>query len=122
MVLNYMIVRKSLWTSQGELQKSESEQIHQGWMCASVNSLKPGDIMYVRVNWVITGSHNGLAPVRRQAIIWSDAELLSIIPEGIYLNGIQFETQRSLQLRKYIWIYHLQHVDHFSWPQYVYVT
>ena len=31
-------------------------------------------------NWVSIGSDNGLAPVRRQAITWANAELLSIGP------------------------------------------
>ena len=32
--------------------------------------------------WVITGSGNGLSPVRRQAITWTNADLLSIEPLG----------------------------------------
>ena len=33
--------------------------------------------MYASVNWVIIGSGNGLSPVRRQAITWTNDALLS---------------------------------------------
>ena len=29
--------------------------------------------IYASLNWVIIGSDNGLSPVRRQAIIWTNA-------------------------------------------------
>ena len=35
---------------------------------------------YMSMNYVNIGSDNGLAPVRRQAIIWTNAGLLSIEP------------------------------------------
>ena len=35
--------------------------------------------MYASVNQVSIGSDNGLAPIRRQDIIWTSAGLLSII-------------------------------------------
>ena len=41
------------------------------------NSSPPG-AAYVSVNWVSIGSDNGLSPVRRQAIIWTYTEFLSI--------------------------------------------
>ena len=31
--------------------------------------------IYAPVNWVSTGSDNGLAPNRRQAIIWTSGQL-----------------------------------------------
>ena len=46
------------------------------------NSLRPGD-KYSSVNWVITGPGNGLGPVRSQANICTNADLLSIWPWGI---------------------------------------
>ena len=33
--------------------------------------------MQVSVNWIIIGSGNGLSPVRRHAITWTNADLLS---------------------------------------------
>ena len=38
--------------------------------------------MYVSVNCIIIGSGNGLAPVRYQAITWTNDDLLSIGPLG----------------------------------------
>ena len=35
---------------------------------------------YVSANWVCIASGNGLTPVRRQAITWTNAGLLSIEP------------------------------------------
>ena len=37
------------------------------------------------------GSDNGLSPLRRQAIIWTNADLLSIGPLGIYFSEIWIE-------------------------------
>ena len=45
------------------------------------------------VNWVSIGSDNGLSPGRRQAIIWTNADILSIRPQGTYFNEILFEIQ-----------------------------
>ena len=44
-----------------------------------VNSLRPSDAN-ASLNWVIIGSDNGLSPVRRQAIIWTNARKLLIGP------------------------------------------
>ena len=41
----------------------------------------------------IFGSDNGLSPVRRQAIIWTNAVLLSIGPLGTKFSQIVFEIQ-----------------------------
>ena len=49
--------------------------------------------MYASVNWVSIGSDNGLAPVRRQAITWTNADLLSIGPLGTYLSEIWIKIQ-----------------------------
>ena len=43
------------------------------------------------MNWVSIGSDNGLSPGRRQAIIWTNADILSIRPQGTYFNEISFE-------------------------------
>ena len=34
--------------------------------------------MYASVNWATIGSDNGLSPDRRQAIIWTNADILLI--------------------------------------------
>ena len=39
------------------------------------------------------GSDNGLLPKRRQAIIRTSADILSIRPQGTYFNEILFEIQ-----------------------------
>ena len=39
----------------------------------------------------IIGSHNGLAPGQRQAIIWTNAEILIIGPLGTNLSEISIE-------------------------------
>ena len=38
------------------------------------------------VNWAIIGPGNGLSPVRRQTITWTNAGLLSIRLKGTYFN------------------------------------
>ena len=49
--------------------------------------------MYSSVNRVNTGSDNGLAPIRRQAIIWTNAGLLSIGPSGTNISEILIKIQ-----------------------------
>ena len=44
--------------------------------------------MYVSVNWVSIGSDNGLFPVPRQAIAWTNADLLSVGPLGTNFSEI----------------------------------
>ena len=47
--------------------------------------------MYVSVNWVSIGSDNDLSPIRRQAIILTNAGLLSIGPLGTNFTEIRLE-------------------------------
>ena len=49
--------------------------------------------MYVSVNRVSIGSANGLLPIRRQAIIWTNAGLLSIGPLGTNFSEILIKIQ-----------------------------
>ena len=56
--------------------------------------VEAGWCIYTTVILVIIGSDNGLSPIRRQAIICSNAGLLSIRPWGTYSNEILFEIQR----------------------------
>ena len=43
------------------------------------------------VNWVSTGSDNGLSPIRRQAIFLTNAGLLSIGPLGTNLSEYRLQ-------------------------------
>ena len=52
-----------------------------------LNSLRPSDA-YMRHNITIIGSDNGLSPGRRQAIIWTNAVILSIGPLGTNFSEI----------------------------------
>ena len=58
------------------------------------------------VNWVSIGSDNGLSPIRRQAITWTNADLLSNGPSGTNVNEIWIEILTfSFHSRKCIWTY-----------------
>ena len=50
--------------------------------------------IYLSVNWVSIGSDNGLSPVRRQAITWTNAHLLSIGPLGTKFGQIRIKTHK----------------------------
>ena len=50
-----------------------------------VNSLDSSDIKMPHKNTII-GSDNGLLPVPRQAIIWTNAAILSVRPQRIYFS------------------------------------
>ena len=55
--------------------------------------MRPGDA-YVRFSSrFIFGSDNGLSPIRRQSITWSNADLLSNGPAGTNQRGILIEIQ-----------------------------
>ena len=47
--------------------------------------------MYASVNWAIIGSDNGVSPVRRQALIWTNARTLLIGPLGTDFTEILIE-------------------------------
>ena len=56
--------------------------------------------IYASVNWVSTGSGNGLLPIRRQAITWTNADLFSIRYLGTKFSEIRFKIQNiSLHLK-----------------------
>ena len=44
--------------------------------------------IYASLNWVIIGSDNGSSPVRRQAIIWTNARILLIHTLGTNFSEI----------------------------------
>ena len=47
--------------------------------------------IYASVNWVRIGASNGLSPVRRQAINWTNADLFSIGPMGTNFHDVLIE-------------------------------
>ena len=49
--------------------------------------------IYASVNWVSIGSDNGLSPSRRQAITWTNADLLSIGPLGTNFSEIRIKIE-----------------------------
>ena len=49
--------------------------------------------IYASLNWVILGSDNGLSPVRRQAIIWTNSGILLIWHLGTNFNEMLIEIQ-----------------------------
>ena len=77
--------------------------IAQTWLVTKYfNSLTEWRI-YALLNWVIIGSDNGLSPVRRQAIIWTNAGILLIGPLGTnfseILIGIQTFSLKKLHMK-----------------------
>ena len=56
-----------------------------------VNSLSPSDAYISVGNLTVIGSNNGLSPDRRQAIIWTNAAILSIRPLGRNFSEIVIE-------------------------------
>ena len=75
------------------------------------NSLRPTDA-YMRQEISMIGSDKGLAPGRRQALIWTDDGILLIRPLGTYFSEISIEIRIS-SLKKYIGKYRLRNVGRF---------
>ena len=69
--------------------------------------------MYASLNWVSTGSGNGLSPVRRQAITWTSADLLSIRPLGTNFSEIQIEIQNLSFMKTHLNLSSAQNGGHF---------
>ena len=65
------------------------------------------------LDWINTGSGNGLSPVRHQAITWTNAVLLSIRPTGTNFSEIwiKYETFHS---RKCSWKCRQRNCGHLS--------
>ena len=68
--------------------------------------------MYASVNRVSISSDNGLSPIRRQAIIWTSAGLLSIGPLGPNFSEILIIIQ-NFSFSKCTWKYRLWKGGHF---------
>ena len=80
------------WTSKSQNARKPQWWRHP-WMPAEALSthLPLVPHIYASVNWVNIVSDNGLSPGRRQAIIWNNADILSIRPPGTHFNEILFE-------------------------------
>ena len=63
-------------------------------------------------NSIIIGSDNGLSPGRRQAIIWTNAGILSIGPLGTNFNEISIDIH-TFHSRKCIWKCRQENGGHF---------
>ena len=83
---------------------------HPGWKGALTHW---GRVPHICVSKLtIIGSDNGLSPGRRQAIIWTNAEILWIGPLGTSLNEILIEIH-IFHSRKCVWKYRLRNGGHF---------
>ena len=58
--------------------------------------------IYASLNWVTIGSDNGLSPLRRQAIIWTNVVILLIRPLGTNFSEILIGIQ-IFSCKNYIW-------------------
>ena len=97
-----------------------------------VNPTPPWCRIYVSVNWASIGSGYGLPPVRRQAITWTNADLLSIGPLGTNCSEVWIKVQNLLFIKMYVkmssaeWLSCcsggdeltdvLKFIFHLSWP------
>ena len=65
--------------------------------------------LYASMNWVSIGSCNGLSPVRRQTITWTNADVLSSVPWpfGTNLSEIRIKIHNfsftKMHLKNVIW-------------------
>ena len=69
--------------------------------------------IYASVNRISIGSDHGLSPIRRQAIIYTNAGLLSIRPLSTNFNEILIKKYKSFHSQKCIWKYRLRNGSHF---------
>ena len=112
------------------------------WRCSSFPTLLPYCCIYALVNWVSIGSGNGFSHLQRQAITWTNTDVLSVWtlmdltvcyprkavklnhsltgPSETNFSGILIEIQ-NIWFHKCIWKCRLQNGGHFvqglmSWP------
>ena len=64
--------------------------------------ISPWYSIYASAIWASFGSANGLSPVRRQAITWTNADLLSIGPLGTNFSEIEFKIQNVSFIKKHL--------------------
>ena len=58
--------------------------------------------IYASLNWAIIGSDNGLSPVQREAIIWTNAEILLIGPSETNFSEIVIGIETFLFKKLYL--------------------
>ena len=71
--------------------------------------------IYVSMNWVSIGSGNALSPVGCQAITWTNADLLSIVPLGMNFSEIWIEIQSFSFAKMHLKISHGKWRPFCSW-------
>ena len=75
-----------------------------------MNSL--GQVMHICISKLTNiGSENGLLPCRHQAIIWTNARILLIVP--LETNIHEIFNSIHIHSRKRIWKCHLENGGHF---------
>ena len=74
---------KIYWLSVEKIYQNMLSGEWQPFCCSGLNILIEAKwCIYASLNWVIIGSDNGLSPVRRQAIIWTNAGILLFGPRN----------------------------------------
>ena len=71
-----------------------------------------GRVTHICVSKPNIGLDNGLSPIRRLTIIWTNFAILSIIPLGTYFSEISFKIQK-FAFKKMHMDCRLQNVGHF---------
>ena len=75
----------------GEVFATSSDLLYQ---CKTTLLIEAEWLIYASVQHANIASDNGLLSVRWQAIIWTNAAILSIRPKGIYFSEILFKIQK----------------------------
>ena len=70
--------------------------------CIDIIQLIPTSVEYMH-QWISIGSDNGLSPVSRQAIIWTNAGLVSIGPLATIFSEIRIKIDKNFHSQKCIW-------------------
>ena len=100
------------WSCQNDNFGWQNDHVSVWWLY--INLLRPSDAIYASTAQVIFGSDNGLLPVRRRAIIWTNAASFSIGTWGTNFSQIVFKYFHS---RKCISKCLLENVGHlWGWP------
>ena len=87
---------KRMWMLKVNLTSTET--------ASNLNPLRTTDAyIHTSLNYPISGSGNCLSPVRHKAITWTDVDIVSFRPLGIYFNVISIKNQIfSLTKRHFI--------------------
>ena len=74
--------------------------------------MSPQCRIYASVNWVSMGSDNGLLPIQRQAIIWTNVGILLIEHLGTKFSEILIEIYTFSFKKMHLKIYRLRNGGH----------